>query len=185
MLCGWRPRGGSSTHGARQAWARSVPSCPPCVPDRCGTDSAFPLALTTAPSSQHTPAPAASLPGTEPKRSWELGQACVIRNKKIPTNNTVLGFEHEMPLAFPVIHVGTVTTVLAFSKKQGQRDSFLSTTKLLAEKGRKEQQLCLCADPSPQQGTCRAPAWEPADPPGDQHQQHQGLPVRSLVQKAP
>lgn len=91
-----------------------------------------------------------------------------------------------MPFIFPVIHVGTVTTVLALSKKQEQRDLFLSNTKLLAVRGmrKQKQQLCLCADPSPRQLTCRAPAEEPADPPGDQHQQHQGLQAFSLAQKA-
>lgn len=89
-----------------------------------------------------------------------------------------------MPLIFPVIHVGTVTTAGTF-QKQEQRDSFPSTTELLAVRSvRKEkQQLCLCADLSPQQAMCRAPAGEPADQVSSNNKHH-GLPAFSLVQKA-
>lgn len=82
---------GTSTPGARQAWARWVPSIRGTVHS--------PLVLSTQPSSQHTPTAGASLPslGREPKCSWELGQVCVIGNKKIPTNNIVLGLSMRCP----------------------------------------------------------------------------------------
>lgn len=45
-----------------------------------------------------------------------------------------------MPLVFPVIHVGTVTTVLALSESRNEEVPFLSTTKLLAVTGVREEE---------------------------------------------
>lgn len=46
-----------------------------------------------------------------------------LKTKQKNTNKQhTFRFEHEMPLIFPVIHVGTLTTVLALSKMQERRD---------------------------------------------------------------
>lgn len=83
---------GTRTHGARQAWARLV--------SFIGWTVHSPLVLSTQRSPQHPSMARASLPGREPKRSWELGQVCVIGNKKIPTNNIVLGLSMRCPSYF-------------------------------------------------------------------------------------
>lgn len=46
-----------------------------------------------------------------------------LDTKKNHNKEHSLGFEHEIPLVFPVTHVGTVTTVLALSKKSKDKET--------------------------------------------------------------
>lgn len=109
------PGGGSSTDGARQAWARLVGSCPVCQPTVGWMERSLPWAHSPPPSTPPQPQHHLWVGSQNAPGSW--ARFVSLDTKKNHNKEHSLGFEHEIPLVFPVTHVGTVTTVLALSKK--------------------------------------------------------------------
>lgn len=110
----------------------------------------------------------ALLTGQEPKRSWERGQVCVVKKKK-QKNKT-------QQITYFRVWAQDALTVSSNSRwdcnycsgtfqKQERRGSFLSTTKLLAVTGAREEerQLWLRADAGPRQ-TARGSGWRACRP---------------------